>query len=384
MIDLNLIDENSDKAFRTFFNEDDDDVKKVAERRSRFKKNKNKENIELKESKKDKDENSVKANVKLTAAAIICALLVAVIGGIIGFRAIMYVPEVTVPDLIGKNEEEAQKIIEDLKLVFKVENREYNSDYEEGEIIEQSQEEGTKLKENFPVEVIISKGSKNIEVPNLIGSYAIEATVILADMGLKEGSVTEKYSPTAPKGEIIEQSPDAKTPAILDDKVDYVVSIGLEVKYATMPNLVGHDIETAKAKIIQNGLTVGQITEENSDDTAAGLVMKQSVPTGQGVEEGSSIWMTVSKGPLVPEEPPISTENPSVKTYPLTITLPTDKATVLVVVQKVSSDSREIIYSKEVNTSEQSIIINVEGTGTQVFEIYIDNTLYDRAEITFK
>jgi len=383
ILEVNLIDKNSDKAFKSFFsdnNNDDNDNKKI--------KKINKNNKEDK-TKEDKPEGKV--NVKLTLVAVLCALLVAVIGGFIGFRAILYVPEVTVPDLIGKNEEEAKKIIEDLGLVFNVTDREFDNEHEEGKVIEQSVVEGTKLKKEFPVDVVISNGTKEIKVPTLIGKYAIEATVILADMGLKGGDVTEEYSTTSPSGQIIEQYPDAETPAKIDDKVDYVISKGPKVTYVPMPSLIGLNLEVAKSKIIANGLSVGQITEENSEDTEAGIVIKQSVSTGEDVEMGTNILMTVSLGPLAPivkeEEPVIpdeGTDNPTDKTYPLTISLPTDKEKVLVVVQRVTNEGREIIYSKEVNTSEQSIIINIEGTGTQTFEIYIDNALYDKADVTFK
>jgi len=388
IVEVNLIDENSDKAFRSFFSDKDDieENKKTKKTKKMKKHNKND-----KDEKNIDDEKDGKVNVKLTVAAILCALLVAVVGGIIGFKAIMYVPEVTVPDLIGKNEDEAKKIVEDLGLEFSVSDREYDNEHEEGEVIEQSVEEGTKLKKDYPVEVVVSNGPRDIKVPTLIGKYAIEATVILADMGLKAGEVTEEYSTTAPSGQIIDQYPDAETPAEIDDEVSYVISKGPKVTYATMPSLVGLNLETAKSKITQNGLTVGQITEENSEDTEAGIVIKQSVQTGQEVEEGTSIGMTVSLGPTKPvdngedtTDPGNDTETPASKTYPLTITLPTDKDKVLVVVQRVTNDGREIIYSKEVKTAEQSIIINIEGSGTETFEIYIDNTLYDKADITFE
>ena len=394
IVEINLIDENSDKAFKSFFSSNDDDDDDDDEDNKKTKKRK-KHNKKEKEEKNMDEETDGKVNVKLTIAAILCALIVAIIGGIIGFRAMLYVPEVTVPDLLGKNEEEAKKIVEDLGLAFNVTDREYNNEYEEGKVIEQSVEEGTKLKKEYPVDVVISNGPRDIKVPKLIGKYAIEATVILADMGLKAGDVTEEYSTTVPSGQIIDQYPDAETPAEADDKVDYVISKGPKITYATMPSLVGLNLESAKSKIIQNGLKVGQITEENSEDIEAGIVMKQSVLTGQEVEEGTTIRMTVSLGPLKPVDNGEITnpgnggtgtdnEKPINKTYPLTISLPTDKEKVLVVVQRVTNDGREIIYSKEVKTSEQSIIINIEGTGTETFEIYIDNTLYDKADITFE
>lgn len=387
IVELNLIDSNSDKAFKTFFSDNDNSENNKSNTKKKRNKNSNEE--------KTKDEElSEKGNIKLTVIAILCALVIAVIGGVIGFRAILYVPEVEVPDLIGKNESEAEKIITDLGLEFSVSDRQFSDEFNEGEVIEQSVEKGTKLKEKFPVDVVVSNGKKEIKIPELIGKYAIEAAVILADIGLKEGEVTQEYSSTESSGQIIDQYPKAETSAEVDDRVDYVVSKGPEITYVTMPKLIGLDAEKAKLKIVQNGLSVGQTTEENSDDIEAGLVMKQSVPSGQDVEAGASIWMTVSLGPLLPENSGeetgtgengtgTDTGNNKDKTYPLTITLPTDKDKVLVVVQKVTKDGREIIYSKEVKTSEQSILVNIQGSGTETFEIYIDNMLYDKADITF-
>lgn len=377
VIDIDIIDESSDKAFKTFFGEDSEEEHEIK------KKNNNK---------KLNDEEKKRRNI--TIAAVLSALAVAVIGGVIALKAILYVPEVAVPNLIGRSEEEAEKIIKDLGLEFKVASREYNNEFEENEVIEQSVEEGMKVKEKYTVEVVVSKGQKEITVPNLIGRYAIEAGIILSDAGLKEGRVTEENSENVPAGQIIDQYPAANSPADENDAVDYVISIGPKVTYVPMPNLKGLDVETAKLVIVQNGLTVGEVNEEPSDDVAKGLVIRQSVAPGQEVAQGTSIWMTISSGKKAEEtqveeqpgeEPGTGEpgEKPTKGSYPLTITLPKDKDKVLVVVQKIAEGGREIVYSQEVDTKEQSIIINIEGTGTQVFEIYIDNELYERAEIKF-
>jgi serine/threonine-protein kinase len=395
IIELNLVDEDSDKAFKTFFGGDSTDDKSEKSDPKKTTKTKN-DKIDAKEKKK---------NMRITVLAIISALIVAIVGGVIGFKAMLYVPEVTVPDLVGKKQEEAQKIVEDLGLKFSVSDSEYDDEYDEGEIIEQSVEQDTKVKEGYPLSVVLSKGQREIEIPNLVGKYAIEAGIILSEAGLTEGHVTEEFSSSVPSGEIIEQYPDEGTAAKENDKVDYVVSKGVEIVYITMPNLIGKQLETAKTAIVNSGLIVGQMTEESSEDTEAGLIMKQSIPAGQEVAEGTSIWMTVSSGPdnsEIEETDDIddliddttddttddtiddTTDSNSYGTYPLTIKLPTDKDTVLVVVQRVIGEGREIIYSKEVETSEQNITINVEGKGKQVFEFYIDNELYDTTEITFE
>ncbi len=387
IIDIDIIDENSDKAFRNFFGEEteEENISKKSNKNNKEKKSNRENNASNEEKKK---------NMKITIAAILSALVVAVIGGFIAFKAIMYVPEIEVPDLLGRNEEEAKKIIEDLGLVFTVASREYNDKYEEGKVVEQNVEKGTKLKEKYPVEVVVSKGEREITVPNLIGKYAIEAGIILSDEGLKEGKVTEANSDTVSSGQIIDQQPKSGTHANENDTVDYVVSIGPKIIYVPMPNLLNQDVENAKVIIKQNGLVVGEVNQEPSDTVESGRVIRQSVVAGQDVAQGTSIWLTISSGKPVeekPEEQPGEEpgtdepkEEPASGAYPLTISLPKNKDKVLVVVQKVTDGAREIVYSQEVDTSEQSIIINIEGTGKQMYEIYIDNELYDRTEIKFK
>ena len=387
IIDISLIDENSDNAFKTFFGENENDDDDIEENDKRIWKKRKKNNKKSEKHKEDKIENEDerKKNIKMTVIAILSALVVAVIGGIIGFKVIFYEPEISVPDIIGKNEDDAKKTIEDLGLIFEVENREYNDEFEEGEIIDQKAEEGKKVKKDFVVQVIVSKGQKEIKIPQLIGSYSIEAPVILSEIGLLPGDdVKEEYNDTAPVGQIIYQYPDADTPAEEGDKVNYTVSLGPKVSYVIMPRLVGSTLEEALNKINQSGL-VHKLAEEHNDEVAEGIISYQSIAYGQEVEVGSSVSITVSKGPEKEETPvePETPEEPSVKTFPLTIILPADKEKVLIVVQKVTEQGREIVYSQEVNTSDQSITVNVEGTGTQVFEIYTDNVLYDRTEITF-
>lgn len=385
VINIDLIDENSDNAFKSFFGEDTEEEIKIR---------KNKEKIE---KPNDPERNK---NLKITVAAVLSALLVAVIGGIIAFRAIMYVPEVPVPDLKDRTEKEAQDIIEDLGLVFKVAKREYSKEFEEGRIIEQSVDEGMKLKEGYTVEVIVSRGQQDIIVPNLVDKYAIEVGLILGEAGLSEGTMTEENSDKVVAGKVISQNPTHGTPANENDKVDYVVSLGPKITYVVMPSLANKTLEEARAIIAQYGLVVGEITPEPSDTVEEGKVINQSVGTGQEVAIGTTVWLTVSSGKPAEEEPgdgepgteEPGTEEPggdsgdsgSAGTYPLTITLPKGKDEVYIVVQRIVDGGREIVYSNDVDTSEQSIIINLEGKGTQVFEIYIDNELYDRTEIKFE
>lgn len=407
IIEVNLIDENSDRAFKTFFSDgyeetDDSDESKQKKRRK---------------SKEDDDEPSGKPNYKITIAAILCALVVACVGGFIGFKAMFYVPEVQVPDLLGKSEEEGKKIIEDLGLVFNVRDRVYDDEHEEGQIIEQSVAEGTSLKEksDTPIEVIVSKGVREIKVPNLVDNFEIDAAVILNDRELKEGKVSHEYSDTVAKGKIISQSPEKDTPAEPGDAVDYTVSDGPQIRYSVVPAVTGVDLATARGSIERSGFVFGRADEDYSETVESGIVIYQSYPAGQQAESGSVISVTVSLGPNPEsgdEEKPDEKEEPAesgegsengegdnpdgqqgtdsgdetqLKSYTLTIKLPEDKEKVSVVVQHVTADGRQIVYNQEVETSLKSILVPVEGTGTQKYEIYIDDKLYGNpVDVTFE
>jgi serine/threonine-protein kinase len=359
VINIDLVDENSNNAFKSFFGRNDEDD--------------------------EQNETKKHNNKKITIAAILSALIIAVIGGIIAFKSFMYVPEVPVPDLLGRSEAEAKKYVEDLGLVFKVAKRDYSDKYDEGQVMEQSVDEGSKVKENYPIEVVISRGAKEFIVPDLIGKYAIEAGIILSESGLLAGDVKEENSDTYLAGQIIDQFPKANSPAKENDKVNYVVSLGPKITYVKMPNVLNLNLETARLTIAQFGLTVGDVNTESSEEIQEGLVMRQSINPGDDVEQGTSIWLTVSSGKTVVEEP-VEVPEPEtpVGTFPLAISLPNDRDKVVIVIQRIANEGREVIYSEEVLTSEGSILINVQGTGTEIFEIYIDNELYDRVEITFE
>jgi len=88
-------------------------------------------------------------------------------------------------------------------------------------------------------------------------------------------------------------------------------------------------------------LTVGTVTEDFSEEVAAGLVIEQSVLAGNEVAQGTSIWMTSKQKVLkklknLKFRQTIIIDRTKKGTYPLTITLPNDKDNVSVIVQRVT------------------------------------------------
>ncbi|MEX2550454.1 MAG: Stk1 family PASTA domain-containing Ser/Thr kinase [Nitriliruptoraceae bacterium] len=71
---------------------------------------------------------------------------------------------------------------------------------------------------------------------------------------------------------------------------------GEDVELTTVPNVVGETQETAEDRIVQNGLEVGEVTTEPSDDVEEGRVIRQSPAGDTDAEEGTAVDLVISGG----------------------------------------------------------------------------------------
>jgi serine/threonine-protein kinase len=65
------------------------------------------------------------------------------------------------------------------------------------------------------------------------------------------------------------------------------------------------------------------------------------------------------------------------------IELPNDREVISVLVERITDDTRETVYSGTHNSEEESISIPVTGYGLQKFEIFIDSEFIESREINF-
>ena len=96
--------------------------------------------------------------------------------------------EVGVPPVIGKTQDEAAKILQSSGLVLKVSSKRFSSEVPEGHILEQIPPEGTRLKTNRTVKVLLSLGGRRFPVPNLLGSSLRAAQLSLNQRRLTLGN----------------------------------------------------------------------------------------------------------------------------------------------------------------------------------------------------
>ncbi|MDO4473825.1 MAG: Stk1 family PASTA domain-containing Ser/Thr kinase [Eubacteriales bacterium] len=208
--------------------------------------------------------------------------------------------EIPVPDVEGRDEEEAQKILEDAG--FKnITSEAVYSEEEQGVVIGTDPTAGTKVDKNTTIKMKVSKGSEKIPVPNVVGKSENDAKSEITDAGLTISTVETEYSESYETGLVIRQDP-AGGKVEKGSSVSLVVSLGKKPEEKPkVPSIVGASESSAKQMIINAGLTVSDTTYISSDTVPAGCVISCSPGVGTELSKGASVSIVISTG-AAPEE----------------------------------------------------------------------------------
>ncbi len=325
-----------------------------------------------------------KVNKTIVIYGVVAALIAALLFtfGFYYFGSIFRTAEVEVPNFVGMSQEDAEALVETLGLTLSVQTR-YDDEVEENHIISQTPSEGTMVKEGYGVRVIVSIGTKDVEVPDIVFRSEADVPYILTNAHLTEGEKLYEFSDLS-AGTIIRQNPRAGATVAQGTAVTFVVSKGPEKVTVTIPNMVGTDLEVARRSLGQLKLRVGSIREEFSNEFPINTVISQGIQAGVAVEENTEINLVISKGPEkidppVEETPPNeenndedTTVNNSVKS--ITINLEGYTGTVDLEIFRITSSGKQRLFNKKHNVEKegQYVTFNASGSGRQVFEVYLN------------
>lgn len=337
-------------------------------------------------------EESFKPDKKKLGLTIALAFLtvILVFGGVyLGSRMLDSGKSVEMPDVVGLDYKEAAEKIEALGLKVDISERIESDEYDVDQVVSQSQEPKTKLKEGYTVSLVISTGGQQVSVPNLVQKQLTEAQYMLENLGLRTGSI-EYVQNELPEGSVISQSPFAGLNVGEGASVDLFVSKGKDPEKIVMPKLVGTPIATAEAKLAEYKINIGKLTYNYSDEYAKDVVMIQSVEAGKDILIGENVNLVVSKGK---SDAGSGTTSPSTGTntgggtsttttpetkakyYAFNVPLIGDADVLNVKVIKVQNGAETVVYEKSHNKSEGSVDIRVEGEGKASIIVYVGGTL---------
>ena len=150
------------------------------------------------------------------------------------------------------------------------------------------------------------------------------------------------------------------------------ISSGPEIKMAKMPNLIGHNIETAKNLLLQTGFTVVEVEEMESSKTP-NTVIKQSITPEKEVPVTTPVVLWIPK--VTTTQPPSIDpdgwyEPDTYVSKRVTIELPEDKTEGYLL--SIRRDG-VAVEERQIPAGALALDIELSGEGKMSFEIWIDN-----------
>lgn len=215
---------------------------------------------------------------------------------------------VAIPQFEGKQYEDA---MQELKSnpdqdVFRIHvTYTVNADVPEGQVISQEPDAGKTVvpdSDGIDVELKVATGMMTQPIPDVRNMEVSDACDALTEMGF----VVERESApsdSVTKDYVISTNPAAGENLASGSTVYVTYSSGPEVRYVTMKNLIGMTESNAKNTISSLGLSFGTSSAVYNDQYGEGIVVWQSVSSGESVAEKTKVYLQVSKGPKEAPEP---------------------------------------------------------------------------------
>lgn len=303
------------------------------------------------------------------------AIMVGAIAGVIVLAAIICVVlfginmknKVEVPNFNGMN------YYNDIQGNKQYENFEFVTEFaedgnrENGTVIKQNPGEDKKVKPGSKVTLtIVNNQDLKLIDKSIIGMSKADADEYLISNKLKPQYINE-YSDTVKPGNVIKTVPEAGTSVKSGSTVKVYIATNVKEE-VEVPKVIGCGKDEAEQLLIGSGLTLGTVTEVNSD-LEAGMIVTQSVQEGEKVPAGSAIDVEISNG------------IPSNSTAEIIVKLPAvNKPGIL----KVYINNELSYTSAELYLGGSTQIINVTGSGSNnEYTVTIDDAPVQKGKIDF-
>ncbi|MEA5011291.1 MAG: Stk1 family PASTA domain-containing Ser/Thr kinase [Angelakisella sp.] len=279
-----------------------------------------------------------------------------------------HVPEVDMPDLVGKSYEQVIKDKNYKSFKFEVEEQTFNTTYEKGLIYEQFPTSGKRVKEGITIKVKVSSGAQSITLQDFAGQESTLVFAKLKELGLKYSQASIN-SDTVPEGYVVKTEPGKNETVTTGSQIVVYVSSGTGKEMVQVPQLVAEDLEYAKELLEENGLLLGNISYEVSM-MPEGTVLSQAPNYPARVPMGSKVNVTVS-----------SDEEVTSKKLTLLMLLPGNMNTQVKVTAEMNG--AEVYSTTLIPASQRALSVTVQGEGENVVDIKINGVLYQSWKVNF-
>jgi len=211
---------------------------------------------------------------------------------------------VEVPQVVQTTEDEAKRLIQAEQLDVGEITHENSETVAAGLVVSQNPTAGSRVAVGTKVNLVISIGSGNIEVPNVVGMTPAEAELALSNLSLQFEAGESKSDANIESGKIIATTPPVGSKVAAGTKIVCIISSGPES--AQIPNVIGFWKTDAENTLVAAGFVV-VYDEDIFSGQDAGRVANQS-QVGAGTP-GQTVTLALSKGLEPTPTPTVSVPN---------------------------------------------------------------------------
>jgi serine/threonine-protein kinase len=186
-------------------------------------------------------------------------------------------------------------------------HRQPNSSEPKGYVYDQTPNAGDRVGKGSFVDIYVSTGKAQVLVPAVVGKSSNDAVAELTRKNLVAD--VHKIASSQPADTVIAQDPKADVKVPEKTKVRINVSSG--PKPIGIPDVRGSSYDSAASQLQALGFAVAR-TDVDSNAAAEGIVIDQEPSGGSFSSKGSTVTLTVSKGPQTTGVPNV--ENSDVDT----------------------------------------------------------------------
>lgn len=231
------------------------------------------------------------------AAAVLLVVVLATLGYLVS-NGLFLGPkgQVQTPNLVGKNYNDviADPKYKDINVVKQ--NTVYSDKYPKDIIISQDIPSTMKMKLHGTLNVVVSLGPVQKQLPNVYGQEQSQAQSTLSDAGFTNVVIVKNYNANTPAGYVINTDPVRDSTVPVNRKITIYVSLGVQPVVIVVPNVVGMQLSDAKNTIQGKSLVVGQVKYVQSTKPRD-TVLSQSPNANTNVSAKQTVNLEVSQGP---------------------------------------------------------------------------------------
>jgi eukaryotic-like serine/threonine-protein kinase len=199
---------------------------------------------------------------------------------------------VTVPDVVGKTQAEANTLLTQAGFVVNAVPVE-NDEVEEGRVVSQNPAANAQAGQGSQVTIEVSSGSTTRTVPDVANQDEATARGNLQRAGFTNVQTRQEPSDSVPSGTVIRTEPAANSEAKPTDAITLVVSSGAQ--QVTVPRVEGLNEQNARSAIEGVGLKV-QVQEQTVNNANQdGIVLTQSPSPQSSAEAGDTVTIFVGR-----------------------------------------------------------------------------------------